>query len=129
MVKVLYTNVSCAVTDPTSFHPARCACCIGPFFRPYCPQSVNSGSEMDQSFWLDQLTAAKAMVVAYNAAILALATGNILSYTLDTSQSRQTVTRNDLASLRATRDALLNEVATLEARLYGCGTVTAAPAW
>lgn len=84
---------------------------------------------MDQSFWLDQLTAAKAMVVAYNAAILALATSNVLSYTLDTGQSRQTVTRNDLASLRATRDGLLNEVATLEARLYGCGTITAAPIW
>ena len=75
------------------------------------------------TFWSDQLTAVKAMILVYNAAILALAINGVQSYQLDTGQTRQFVTKLNLASLRTTRDALLNEVATLEARL-GCGGST-----
>jgi hypothetical protein len=79
----------------------------------------------DETFWSDQLAAAKTAVAAYNAALLALSTG-AQSYTLDTGQTKQTVTKADLGSLRLTRSALLNEVATLEARLCG-GSVHVTP--
>lgn len=80
----------------------------------------------DDTFWSDQLAAAKAAVAAYNAAILALATG-AQSYTLDTGQTKQTVMKADIGSLRVTRDALLNEVATLELRICGNGSTHVIP--
>jgi len=73
------------------------------------------------TFWTDRLAAAKAMVAAYDAAILALVSG-AQSYQLDTGQTRQLVSKANLASLRSARDGLLNEVATLEARTCGRGT-------
>jgi len=76
----------------------------------------------DDTFWEEQLAAAKAAVAAYNAAILALATNAIQSYTLETGQTRQVVTKANLTELRNVRSALLNEVASLEARLCGAGT-------
>lgn len=76
---------------------------------------------MADTFWSDRLAAAKSMVAAYDAAILALVAG-AQSYQLDTGQTRQLVSKANLASLRAARDGLLNEVATLEARLCGAST-------
>lgn len=76
----------------------------------------------DDQFWQDQLTAAKNLVTAYNAAILALATGGAQSYTLETGQSRQVVTKFNLTELKNVRNSLLNEVATLEIRI--CGTAS-----
>lgn len=81
------------------------------------------------TFWSDQLTAAKAMVTAYNAAILAFATSNIQSYQLDTGQTRQLVSRAALSTLKNTRDSLLSEVAGLEARLGCRGTTHMMPGY
>jgi hypothetical protein len=83
---------------------------------------------MSDTFWADQLAAAKTAVAAYNAAILAFATSNIQNYQLDTGQTRTLVTRANLATLTTTRDSLLNEVATLEKRVCGSG-VTYRPGW
>lgn len=84
---------------------------------------------MDQSFWLGQLTKAQALADAIDTAITGLTLGTIQSYTLDTGQSRQTVTKVDLAALAAMQDQVNNRITTLEARLYGCGTVIAGPAF
>lgn len=81
------------------------------------------------TFWSDQLAAAKQLAIAYNAAILALAVTGVQSYQLDTGQTRQLVTKANLASLRTVRDGLLNEVATLEARLCGAGVTRVVPGW
>lgn len=81
----------------------------------------------DDQFWIDQLTAAKAAVVAYNAAILALGSDAIQSYTLDTGQTRQVVTKANLTELKNARMSLLNEVATLEARICGSGVTHGVP--
>lgn len=83
---------------------------------------------MDQDFIQDRITATKAQIVAYETAIEALATGGVQSYTLDTGQSRQTVTRLDLSALNNTVDSLYNRCATLEARLNGA-TLTGRPGW
>lgn len=84
---------------------------------------------MDAAFIQSRITATKAQIVAHEDAATALATGGIQSYTLDTGQTRQTVTRMDLSSIQKTIDSLYNRCATLEARLNGSGVITARPAW
>lgn len=84
---------------------------------------------MDRDFIVSRITATKAIITAYEDAITALGTnGGVQSYTLDTGQSRQTVTRADLSSLNNMLDSLYNRLATLEARLYG-SAITARPAF
>jgi hypothetical protein len=84
---------------------------------------------MDRSFTLDRITATKAQIVAYEGALLALAAGGgVESYTLDTGQSRQTVTRANIPAMQKMLTALYNQLATLEARVYG-GTTNVRPAW
>lgn len=84
---------------------------------------------MDAAFLQDRITATKAQIVAYEDAALALGTGGAQSYTLDTGQTRQTVTKLDLPAIQRAIDSLYNRCATLEARLNGSGTITARPAW
>lgn len=84
---------------------------------------------MDRKFIKERITVTKAMIVAYEDAVTALGTqGGVVSYTLDTGQSRQTVTRADISSLNRMLDSLYNRLATFEARLYGA-SLTARPAW
>jgi hypothetical protein len=83
---------------------------------------------MDAAFIQERIDATKAQIVAYEDAATALASG-VQSYTLDTGQSRQTVTKLDMRGIQLTLDQLYNRCATLEARLNGSGTVTARPAW
>ena len=83
---------------------------------------------MDAAFTQARITATKAQIVAYEAAALALGTNNVQSYTLDTGQTRQTVTRADLADIQRTIESLYNRCATLEARLNG-GSVLVKPSW
>lgn len=84
---------------------------------------------MDRAFIKERITATKALIVAYEDAVTALGTqGGVVSYTLDTGQSRQTVTRADISSLNRMLDTLYNRLATFEARLYG-SSLTARPAW
>lgn len=83
---------------------------------------------MDADFIQSRIDATKAQIVAYEDAATALA-GGVQSYTLDTGQSRQTVTKLDLSAIQRAIDSLYNRCATLEARLNGSGTVTVSPAW
>ncbi len=83
---------------------------------------------MDRTFIQARIDTTKLQIVAYEDAALALA-GGVQSYTLDTGQSRQTVSKLDLSAINKTIDSLYNRCATLEARLNGSGTLTARPAW
>lgn len=83
----------------------------------------------DRQFWLDQIERTKAQIIAWEDAELALSAGGVQSYTLDTGQTRQTVTKADLSSIRITIDNLLNRLVTLEARLGNGGVIIARPAW
>ena len=67
--------------------------------------------------------------MAYEDAIDALVVQGMQSYTLDTGQTRQTVTRFELASLQRQLDSLMNRLATLEARKTGCNVRTMGPAF
>ena len=84
---------------------------------------------MDAIILKTQLAATQASITAYQAAIDALVVGGVQSYTLDTGQNVQTVTKLNLAGLQRTLDSLYNRCATMEARLNGSGTLTARPAW
>lgn len=82
-------------------------------------------SELDSTFLQERITKTKALIVAYEDAILALTTGGISEYILDTGQSRQRVTKYDINSMNTTLDGLLNRCATLEARLTGSNSINA----
>ena len=62
-------------------------------------------------------------------AISAIVAGGAQSYTLDTGQTRQTVTKFDISSMNRILDSLYNRCAMLEARLTGNNTITGRPAW
>ncbi len=74
---------------------------------------------MAEQFWLDQITNAKAQVVLLNDAITFLYANPHQSYTLDTGQSSQRVTRPDVERLQSQYDSLLDRISTLEARCKG----------
>ena len=83
----------------------------------------------DIAFWEERLTKAKAILVKYEDAVDALVVQGIQSYKLDTGQTIQTVTMQDLDKLNAAIDMLMNRVATLNARICGDGTAIMRPGW
>jgi len=85
---------------------------------------------MDREFLEARITATKAAIVAYEDAITFLGTqGGIQSYTLDTGQNRQLVTRADIPAMNRMINSLYNRCATLQTRLTGSGVITARPGW
>jgi hypothetical protein len=83
----------------------------------------------DRQFWLDRIEKTKLLIIAWEDAMLALSAGGVQSYTLDTGQTRQTVTKADLGTIKNTIDSLLNRLVTLEARIGNGGVVIVRPAW
>ena len=71
---------------------------------------------MSDSYWKERIATLKSMVSSYDDALLAFATKNIQSYTLDTGQNRQTVQRAEVSSLKNVRAHLLSELDSLMAR-------------
>jgi polyhydroxyalkanoate synthesis regulator phasin len=84
---------------------------------------------VDATFLTERITATKNQIATLEDAALSLSTGAITSYTLDTGQSRQVVTKSNVSLINKTIDSLYNRLATLEARLNGSGTVIGRPAW
>jgi hypothetical protein len=82
---------------------------------------------VDRQFIQERIDATKAAIAAVEAARLALAVGGAQSYTIDTGQSRQVVTKMNLTEIRKTISSLYNECATLEARLTGGGVSNVRP--
>ena len=67
---------------------------------------------------LDRIARLEATLDKYEDAFDALAEGSIQSYTLDTGQSRNTVTQQNLTELRKAIDSLENRIVVLKQR---CG--------
>ena len=84
---------------------------------------------MNRAFLAARIAATQAEIIALEDALLALATNQIQSYTFDSGQTRQVVTRLNLTELRKAVDSLYNRCATLEARLTGGNVVTVRPLW
>lgn len=81
------------------------------------------------SFIQDRIAKTEALITIYEDALTALGTDGIASYELDTGQSKQRVTKFDLADLNTMLDSLYNRLSTLNARCGGSGVVTVRPAW
>ena len=80
-------------------------------------------------FLKEQITEIKALIKAYQAAELQIATDQIETYTLDTNQSRQTVTKQNLAVLKNATKSLYNQLEVLCTRVDGSGSHTQMPGW
>lgn len=74
---------------------------------------------MAETFWINQLTKAQEQAEKLATAIDFLYHNPHKSYTLNTGQSSQQVSRPDLDSLQDQYDRLLNRIATLDARCNG----------
>lgn len=83
---------------------------------------------MDREFLIERIATTKLMIVAYEDAVLALSNG-VTSYTLNTGQSQQTVSRASIPDLNRTLDSLYNRLVMLNARLNGSNVVRVNPAW
>jgi hypothetical protein len=83
----------------------------------------------DDSDWLDaRIERTKELIVKVEDAIDALTVGAVASYTLDTGQTRQTVTKQSIGTLRLQLDQLENRLSTLQARRCGAST-RVIPGW
>ena len=77
----------------------------------------------DQQYLKDRIAKTKTLIEAWEDAQIALAGANgTMSYTIDTGQTKQTVTRFDLKKIQETLDTLYNRLAVFETRLNGCGS-------
>lgn len=74
-----------------------------------------------------RLVATQAQIIAYEIAAEALANNEIQSYTIDTGQTRQVVTRLNLTELQNAIDRLYNRCVILEYRLNGGNVSIARP--
>ena len=79
------------------------------------------------TFLQARIATIETQIAAYEDAITAVTSG-VQSYTLDTGQTRQVVTRFDIDKLQAALDALYNRYSVMCARLNS-GTVTMRPGW
>ena len=77
----------------------------------------------------DLISRTKTALLAAMDAELDLMTNKIDSYTIDTDQNRQVVTRLNISQLRDYIDNLMNRCATLQARKDGSGTVIMRPGY
>ena len=74
---------------------------------------------MSTAYLEARIAKTKTMIDAYEDAMIALGSTAIQSYTLDTGQNRQTVSKMNLTELRRMVDQLYNRLATLEVRGFG----------
>lgn len=83
---------------------------------------------MDNAFLDARIVATQAIIVAYEEAITAVSGGKVTSYTLDTGQSRQVVTKLDINGMRIALNSAYNLLETLNARRHGSGGI-GVPGW
>jgi len=84
---------------------------------------------MDKTYLQSRITAVKAQIESYETAILAISSGGVEEYTLDTGQTRTRVKKQDLGNLQKTLESLYNRLCTMEARLNGTGVLVTRPSW
>lgn len=82
---------------------------------------------MDATRLATEISNTELLLDAISAAILLLADPTVQTYTLDSGQSIQKVTRNSLRDLIASQSSLENRLCTLQARQTGSGSVLVVP--
>lgn len=76
-----------------------------------------------------RITSIEAQIAGLETAIEAIQSGGVQSYTIDTGQTRRTVTKLEIRSAQISLNSLINQHAVLNAHLNGCGTSQTLPAW
>jgi len=74
-------------------------------------------NESSCEYWQNELVNTKILLNEIDKAILAITKTNIESYTIDTGQSRQTVTRVNIPALIQQKSSLQNTINSLELKL------------
>lgn len=82
----------------------------------------------DSAFLTERIAKKKEQLLKFDDAITALA-GGAQSYSLDTGQTRQVVTKANLTEMRNAIAQLESDISTLQQRLYGCGRMYVRPGW
>lgn len=86
-------------------------------------------NEAEDAAWLaERIAKTKALILAYEEALLVLASG-AQNYTLNTGQTQMTVTKANVASLRDTLKMLEARLADLQAEQCGGGATHVTPGW
>jgi len=84
--------------------------------------------DVDEENWIkDRIAAVEALIIRIEEAQVAVA-GGATSYSIDTGQTRQTVTKSSPSELKNSMEAALNLRATLRAQLQG-RAVNLRPGW
>ena len=85
---------------------------------PIIDERSSAYNENSTTSWNAQLQNTKILLYNYDRAILALTqAGGVQSYQLDTGQSSQRVTRQDLSQLMEVRNILMQQIKDLELML------------
>lgn len=98
---------------------------------PLLDNTHSSYSQTSKEYWQDELKNSRFLLFQIDQAISTISSNSHQSYTLDTGQSRQTVTRVDLPSLIQQRDNLIQRIRELELYLKEGepGTIQIRPDW
>ena len=77
-------------------------------------ETHDSYNQTSREYWEDELKNSRLLLFKINEAIDTISLGSHQSYTLDTGQTRQTVTRVDLPALIDKRDTLIGQIRSIE---------------
>jgi len=84
---------------------------------------------MDSTYLSERITKTKEIITAYEDAILFLTANPAKTYRLDTGQSVQSVTIDDMNKIQDSLDILYNRLVVFEARLSGNNVLVAGALW
>lgn len=84
---------------------------------PYIDPDSPVITETSDEYWSYALANKKILLHQVQSAILALTTAGLKSYTINSGQNIQTVTREDISNLKRTESTLLSEIRDLELKL------------
>ena len=82
---------------------------------------------IDSNYLQTRIEKLKLRIESLEDAYLQLASGAIQSYTLDTGQSRQVVSKYDLSTIQNVLDGMYNQLSVMCARLDGSGVQIVRP--
>jgi hypothetical protein len=78
-------------------------------------------------WWAERLEKAKTRVEDLEAAVSGLADGSIMSYQLDSGQTRTLVTKQQISQIVLALERALNDVSVLDARVNGSAAARIQP--
>lgn len=84
---------------------------------------------MDSTYLTERIEKTKLQIEALEDAVIAISTDAIESYTLDTGQSRQSVTKSNIDVLNKVLDSLYNRLTIFQNRLNSTGSIIGVPRW